>query len=297
MTHRGSLTAVLLLLICASLAGCLADDKAKPAPADDTTDVVDDSNSTVDTNTTTDVEDDATETVESLGPVAAFVLEINDTLAVGDSFTANATSTSDDDTAAENLTFSWDFGDGNTAEGITAVHSFAAEGNYTIILNVTDPEGNVDSANETVVVVSGFTAGLVASLTGTIAAPNPVVGELALAYAQASAACGTSLECFKTVGGVEGTHFEIHTVSGLPMEAGTLIFEDIGAGEVKVDFALFDEDGNKIGNNNVGPNTASSGGRKTTLPSPYETVQVFVFMHVGANAAYDISVTTVAPEA
>ncbi|MCP4107562.1 MAG: PKD domain-containing protein, partial [Desulfobacteraceae bacterium] len=40
------------------------------------------------------------------------------------------------------LTCEWDFGDGYTATGSEAVHTYAAQGNYSIVLHVADSEGN-----------------------------------------------------------------------------------------------------------------------------------------------------------
>lgn len=48
------------------------------------------------------------------------------------------------------MTYQWDFGDGNTAAGMGANHSYTAPGTYNVILTVTDPNGLSDSANETI---------------------------------------------------------------------------------------------------------------------------------------------------
>lgn len=39
------------------------------------------------------------------------------------------------------VSYMWDFGDGNTSTGITATHSYALEGSYTVTLQVTDNDG------------------------------------------------------------------------------------------------------------------------------------------------------------
>jgi PKD repeat protein len=51
--------------------------------------------------------------------------------------------------------FSWDFGDGFTATGPTASHTYAQEGSYQAVLTVTDDEGATDSDSATITVVSG----------------------------------------------------------------------------------------------------------------------------------------------
>lgn len=54
------------------------------------------------------------------------------------SFTATAT----DDSAADALSYAWDFGDGTTAQGVTVSHTYGADGDYSVSLVVTDPDGN-----------------------------------------------------------------------------------------------------------------------------------------------------------
>ena len=48
------------------------------------------------------------------------------------------------------LTYSWDFGDGESGTGIRVEHLFKKEGTYQISLTVTDPSGAADSAGATV---------------------------------------------------------------------------------------------------------------------------------------------------
>ncbi len=50
------------------------------------------------------------------------------------------------------VSYEWDFGDGDTATGVTATHSYASEGIYTAVLTVTDDAGNTDSRALTVTV-------------------------------------------------------------------------------------------------------------------------------------------------
>jgi PKD repeat protein len=47
-------------------------------------------------------------------------------------------------------TYSWIFGDGTTATGITATHTYAANGSYVITLTVTDDKGVTNSTSVTV---------------------------------------------------------------------------------------------------------------------------------------------------
>jgi len=68
------------------------------------------------------------------------------------SFTENATIVSRDEAihfdASEShdpdgtiVSYSWDFGDGNTTTGVTTDHAYSEDGNYTVTLTVTDDDG------------------------------------------------------------------------------------------------------------------------------------------------------------
>jgi len=65
-------------------------------------------------------------------------------------FDASNSTDKDDDI----VSYAWDFGDGGTATGVLATHSFAAEGKYTVTLRVTDSTGLVGT-NSTAVSVGG----------------------------------------------------------------------------------------------------------------------------------------------
>lgn len=56
-------------------------------------------------------------------------------------------STDSDGTIAS---YSWDFGDGSTGSGVTASHSYSADGTYSVTLTVTDDEGATDSSTQSV---------------------------------------------------------------------------------------------------------------------------------------------------
>jgi PKD repeat protein len=53
------------------------------------------------------------------------------------------------------VSYLWDFGDGTTASGVTAVHAYAAAGLYTVRLTVTDNDGLTNSASTTAQVSDG----------------------------------------------------------------------------------------------------------------------------------------------
>lgn len=89
-----------------------------------------------------------TATPPNTPPVAAFTATpTNGVAPLEVSFDASASSDADLDP----LTYSWDFGDGNSATGITTTHTYLAEGVYTATLTVSDGE-DTGTATETITV-------------------------------------------------------------------------------------------------------------------------------------------------
>lgn len=106
----------------------------------------------------------------STGPVTA-VLAINVTS--GDAPLVVSVSAAESTSTNEGtLTYDWSFGDGTTASGLTAHHTFSDPGRYTVRLTVTDATGASDS-DSTVVRVAG------ADPTAVIAA-DPTSGTVPL---------------------------------------------------------------------------------------------------------------------
>jgi choice-of-anchor C domain-containing protein len=79
------------------------------------------------------------------------------------------------------LTYGWDFGDGRTASGLTATHSYVNDGSYTVTLTVTDSRG----------------AGNQAMTAATVANAPPIVGAIT---APASAAVNAVVSASTTFG-------------------------------------------------------------------------------------------------
>ena len=52
----------------------------------------------------------------------------------------------------DNLTYSWDFGDGSSSSDVTTTHTYPNAGSYTVVLTVTDTAGNSHTATKTVTV-------------------------------------------------------------------------------------------------------------------------------------------------
>lgn len=85
----------------------------------------------------------------------------------------DATASSDSDGTVDS--YSWDFGDGNSATGATPSHAFSAGGTFSVVLTVTDNEGATDTSTQSVTVVDpngpvtgGFTETDLAPSSGEI---------------------------------------------------------------------------------------------------------------------------------
>lgn len=87
----------------------------------------------------------------------------------GSAVSVSAAASTDPDGDA--LTYAWDFGDGSTASGVTASHTWAQDGVYTVRLVVTDTRGLVDTAFTTATVAN------VAPLIGAFAGASLFPGE------------------------------------------------------------------------------------------------------------------------
>ncbi|NIN33953.1 MAG: PKD domain-containing protein, partial [Gammaproteobacteria bacterium] len=88
----------------------------------------------------------STKTVLNRPPVALFA-ESAETVYTAESITFNATESYDLDGAIVN--YHWDFGDGSNATGVIIAHSYNDDGNYTVVLTVTDDDSATDSTSAT----------------------------------------------------------------------------------------------------------------------------------------------------
>jgi len=78
-------------------------------------------------------------------------------------FNAGASSDPDGSIAS----YAWDFGDGGTATGITATHTYPTAGVYVALLTVTDDGGASDTTNQTITVTAPGNSLPVAAFTHT----------------------------------------------------------------------------------------------------------------------------------
>ncbi len=101
-------------------------------------------------------------TVNNAAPAIASLTgdtEVNEGAAAN--FSASATDPGDDE-----LSYTWDFGDGETATGTDVTHTFTQNGVYTVTATVTDDNGA--STNSTLEVTVNNIAPVIKSLTGDI---------------------------------------------------------------------------------------------------------------------------------
>ena len=73
----------------------------------------------------------------NVAPTAVFTVDVDH-----QEIAVSASSSSDSDGTI--VTYEWTFGDGATATGVTASHTYAAPGDYEVTLTVTDDRGGVD---------------------------------------------------------------------------------------------------------------------------------------------------------
>jgi PKD repeat protein len=102
----------------------------------------------------------AAKTILNNSPVASFT-QASDEVIIGEEDSFNASESYDVDGTI--VSYSWNFGDGTTATGVTAVHAYTNSGVCTVTLTVTDDNGATDSVTSTITVtnqapIASFTA-------------------------------------------------------------------------------------------------------------------------------------------
>ncbi len=107
---------------------------------------------------------------EGEGPTASFVYSPANP-AENETIYFNASQSNDEDGTI--VSFDWDFGDGTTGKGQTITHRYGSGGSYTVLLRVTDDDGNIDNTSQTISV--GDNENPVASFFFTPS--NPVVNQ------------------------------------------------------------------------------------------------------------------------
>ena len=118
----------------------------------------------------TDYSEVVTEVIENL-PTASFTYDVD-----GLSLAVDAAGSSS--TNGTVTTYAWSFGDGATATGETASHTYTAAGTYNVTLTVTDEANLIGEATETVVVEEPFVATFPYQINFQDATTTPPAGYL-----------------------------------------------------------------------------------------------------------------------
>jgi PKD repeat protein len=92
--------------------------------------------------------------VQNQSPEASFIVSA-DTITLGESINFDGSESFDSDGTI--VSYSWDFGDGNTATVVTTDHTYNKDGTYTVTLIVTDNDGDLSSSSTEITVQSGST--------------------------------------------------------------------------------------------------------------------------------------------
>ncbi len=94
---------------------------------------------------------DATMIVMNRQPVALFAATA-ETVNIDESISFDASESYDPDGTI--VSYSWDFGDGTTATGVSVQHVYSQDGTYTVTLTVTDDDGATDTTSKTKTVLN-----------------------------------------------------------------------------------------------------------------------------------------------
>jgi PKD repeat protein len=208
------------------------------------------------------VEHTVTTILPNVAPVAAF-----NTVATDLALAVDASAATDSDGTI--TAYTWDFGDGGTATGTTAGHTYAAGGTFPVTLTVTDDRGAVVTATQSVTITAppvneaptaAFTntaADLTASFDATSSSDvDGTVASYAWAFGDGTTGTGATTShayaaagTFSVVltvtdnGGVTGTVTKSVTVSAPPAQPSTTLATDAFGRSVTGGFGTADVGG------------------------------------------------------
>ena len=186
-------------------------------PTATTTTTVDGSTTTTTTESTTTTTTSTTTTVPANKvPVASFTATPSSgQVPVAASFDASASSDADGTITS----YDWTFGDGTSATGVTADHTYSAIGTYTVTLFVTDDQGAVGSTTRTISVTK---------VTTTVSPTSGPVGTVITA----------SVPCSPQDGWVNGAAAIVSLVDGGGNVVTTNSVENTDPASARVDVTL-----------------------------------------------------------
>jgi len=127
--------------------------------------------------------------------------------------------------ASQNLTYSWDFGDGSAATGSTPSYTYTADGTFTVTLTVTDDTQASSSISKTVTISTAPNAGFSIVLDGSTAAftdsSNGGIGGLTYAWDFGDGNSSTS-QSPSNIYAADGTYSVVLTISDSENRTNTL---------------------------------------------------------------------------
>ena len=183
------------------------------------------------------------------GPVAPTASFTHSTYSLDATFSDTST-----DSDGNVVGWSWDFGDTNTSTLQNPVHTYASGGTYTVGLTVTDTDGETDNTSQSVTIMEDTEPPVI-----TVSGDDPALVDQYEPYTDAGATATDNLD-----GDLTGS---ISTI-GLPVDT------DI-AGDVTVDYSVFDGSGNE--------GTAS---RTVTVVANQDPVADFLFSTTGLSVDF-----------
>ena len=111
----------------------------------------------------------------NFAPVAAFSAT-PEGVRVGETIVFDASATTDADHYTEDLTFSWNFGDGSPEEtGVTVSHQYDEVGVYQVTLTAVDPEGTAQETSSDISIGAPPTVEIISPAEGTTFAVGDVL--------------------------------------------------------------------------------------------------------------------------
>jgi PKD repeat protein len=157
-----------------------------------------------------------------------------ETAIAGTPITFNAISSSAPDGAIDH--YSWNLGDGTTAEGVTPRHTYAASGTYAVTLTVTDNDGLTSQTTHSMIVKEAQTIELLSSApaSATVGGPSYVVSAATSSGLSVSFTSETPEACW-----VEGATVRFVQPGGCTIEANQAGNAEYGAApEARQSFAI-----------------------------------------------------------
>ncbi|HEX7072177.1 MAG TPA: sugar-binding protein [Rhodothermales bacterium] len=122
------------------------------------------------------------------------------------------------------VSYEWDFGDGDTGEGVTVTHSYSTVGSYIVTLTITDANGATDTATRGINVIDGV-GRPDKPFRIPLAPSTPVIdGVLDAAWAEAGTVVGSNVPTGEPLSGPDDLAARAYAMWN---DAGLYVFVDV----------------------------------------------------------------------